>query len=134
MKTEEIHFFDLDTQACPYPAYKQLRDEAPVHQCPITGMYLVTRYDDVREVLTNTDNFSSKTGGRRGGPEREARTQLVNQLFEREGWLPAPTLAGRDDPEHKQMRSIFNQAFRPKVVQELDPEVRDIAYDLIDDF
>ncbi|MEM1436714.1 MAG: cytochrome P450, partial [Pseudomonadota bacterium] len=47
---------------------------------------------------------------------------------------PAPTLAGRDDPEHKQMRSIFNQAFRPKVVQELDPEVRDIAYDLIDDF
>lgn len=134
MKTEAIHFFDEQIQACPYPAYKQLRDEAPVHQCPVTGMYLVTRYDDVRTVLTNTDDFSSRTYGLRGGPDRERRTKLVNELFEQEGWLPGATLASRDDPEHKQMRAIFNQAFRPKVVQELDPEVRDIAYDLIDEF
>ena len=30
------------------------------------------------------------------------------------GWVPAPTLAGRDDPNHKQMRAMFNEAFRPE--------------------
>ncbi|MEM9744090.1 MAG: cytochrome P450 [Pseudomonadota bacterium] len=134
MDVEALHLFDTQVQACPYPAYKRLRDESPVHKCPASGMYLVTRYDDVRRVLTDPETFSSRTQGLRGGPESEARANAVTELFKSEGWVPAATLAGRDDPEHKQMRSIFNQAFRPRVVQELDPEVRDLAYQLIDDF
>lgn len=129
-----LHLFDVETQACPYPTYKRLRDESPAHRCPMSGMYLITRYDDVRRVLTDTETFSNRTQGLRGAADPTPRQQRVNDLFLAEGWLPAPTLAGRDEPEHKQVRSIFNQAFRPKVVQGLDPEVRDLAYELIDAF
>ncbi len=132
--TREIHFFDTDVQACPYPAYKQLRDEAPVHQCPKTGMYLVTRYDDVRTVLTDPESFSNRNETLFDANRPNPRQQRVLALFEAEGWVPAKTLAGRDDPNHKQMRAIFNEAFRPKVVQGLDPEVEQLAFRLIDDF
>jgi cytochrome P450 len=132
--TADIHFFDVDVQACPYPAYQRLRDEAPVHQCPKTGMYLVTRYDDVRAVLTDPETFSNRNETLFDPSQPNPRQQRVLALFEAEGWVPSKTLAGRDDPNHKQMRAIFNEAFRPKVVQGLDPEVEQLAYRLIDDF
>ena len=56
------------------------------------------------------------------------------QLFKEKGWVPAPTLAGRDDPNHKQMRSIFDQAFRPSKIKELEPKVENLSYELINDF
>ena len=129
-----VNLFDTETQRCPYPAYKELRDNAPVFKCPATGMYVVTRFEDVRRVLTDATNFINSTRAKGAATPTSDRQRAVAELFEAQGWLPAPTLAGRDDPEHKQMRAIFNQAFRPKVVNQLDPEVRDLAYSLIDEF
>ena len=129
-----VNLFDPETQRCPYPAYQQLRDEAPVFECPATGMFVVTRYEDVRRVLTEPKTFVSAASLRQTGAELSEQQKAVVDLFEREGWLPAPTLAGRDDPQHREMRAIFNQAFRPKVVAGLDPEVKDLAYELLDDF
>ena len=133
-KPPAIDLFDPETQRCPYPAYQSLRDDSPVFECPKTGMFVVTRFEDVRRVLTDPETFVSASNLRRAGAPVTARQQAVVELFESEGWLPAPTLAGRDDPEHRQMRAIFNQAFRPKVVSGLDPEVKALAYDLVDDF
>jgi len=129
-----VDLFDHETQRCPYPAYQSLRDDAPVFECPKTGMFVVTRFEDVRRVLTDPETFVSASNLRRAGAPVTERQQAVVDLFESEGWLPASTLAGRDDPEHRQMRAIFNQAFRPKVVSRLDPEVRDLAYGLLDGF
>ena len=38
----EINFFDTDTNDCPYHAYGKLRDDAPVWQDPVTGMWTLT--------------------------------------------------------------------------------------------
>ncbi|HAU22120.1 MAG TPA: cytochrome P450, partial [Erythrobacter sp.] len=62
------------------------------------------------------------------------RGMMVAARFQEKGWLPAPTLNGRDDPEHKQMRAMFNQAFKPSKIKEIDPKVETLAYDLIDEF
>lgn len=131
---DSVNLFDLETQQCPYDAYRTLRNDAPVYQCPHTGMYIVTRFDDVRRVLTDTDHFTNRLASLSDAAEPTPRQRRLNDLFKKEGWLPAPTLAGRDDPNHKEMRAMFNRAFSPKRVKELDPEVRDLAYRLIDDF
>jgi len=55
----QVNLFDLETQKCPYPAYKQLRDEAPVYNIAGTDMWVVTRYDTVREVLMDPQRFPS---------------------------------------------------------------------------
>ena len=58
-KTVEVNFFDVETNNCPYHAYKDLRDDAPVWKDPRTGMYVISRYDDVRAVVTDVERFSN---------------------------------------------------------------------------
>ena len=56
---EEISFLDPAIQADPYPAYRTLHKEMPVYQMPETGMYVVTKYADIREVIKNTKVYSN---------------------------------------------------------------------------
>ena len=47
--------------ADPYPTYAALRELAPVAWIPALNMYWVTRYNDVRSVLLDTDHFTTGT-------------------------------------------------------------------------
>ncbi len=134
---DEINLLDHGLQNCPYDAYEVLRDDAPVWQDPVTGFYVISRYEDLRKILRDTEHYvNSMSGGQGGSRERinAERADRMRKLYEDKGWLPAPTLAGRDDPNHKQMRAMFNEAFRPKKINAMDPFVRDTAYKLIDAF
>jgi len=128
---DRIDFFDPDVNQCPYPAYRTMRDEAPVWFDERLAMFHITRYDDVMMVLKDTERFRSGRKKRRGTDER---TQKILALYKEKGWVPAPTLAGRDDPNHKQMRGLFNHAFRPKRIRELEPRLAATAHELIDAF
>jgi len=142
MSKENINHSDVDltsnqVQQCPYSAYKTLRDDAPVYQDPKTGFFIVTRYEYVRELLLDTENFSSSFGAAAQKAESNINSDHVRQgvkLFEEKGWIPAPTLAGRDNPNHKEMRSIFDKAFRSSKIKELETIVEKTSYDLIDAF
>ncbi len=124
-----VDFFDRATNDCPYHAYQTLRDEAPVWFDARVGMWVVTRYDDVKMILLDTERFTSErpTSVRRGRLGEEVR-----RLYDEKGWYPAPTLAGRDDPNHKQMRTLFNHAYRPNRIKELEPTIRQYSRDLLD--
>lgn len=134
---DEINLLDVKLQNCPYHAYEMLRDEAPVWIDPITGFYVITRFEDIRKLLLDTKNFSNDMRGGQGGSREQldsARAVRMNTLYEEKGWVPGATLAGRDDPNHKQMRTMFNEAFKPKKIEGMDSFVRDTAYKLIDAF
>ncbi len=129
--TPEFNFFAPDLQEFPYDAYRTLRDDAPVWKDGVTGFYFITRYDDLRKVLLDTESFSNVRPKATLVPER---VQRMRKLYEEKGWLPEPTLAGRDDPNHKQMRAMFDVAFRAGKIKEVDPAVEQTAYKLIDAF
>ena len=123
---QPINFYDPEIQKCPYEQYKTLRDYHPVYQDPDTGIYHVSRYEDVRYVLSNHELFSGNVRGR-APSERQLK---VNNRFQERGWVPGPTLISRDEPNHKQMRAMFNEAFRPARINQLDPFVESTARDL----
>lgn len=131
-----VNFFDRATNDCPYPAYDTLRSEAPVWKDPRTGMVVLTGYDDVRAALLDTGTFPS--GGQRSSrpntPEAAERARKIHALYREKGWVPDRTLAGRDEPEHSQMRSLFDHAFRPSKIRLLDDFVASTAGRLIDSF
>ena len=56
---EEINFLDSALQNCPYEAYRILRDDAPIWKDPITGFFVISRFEDMRKVLLDTKNFSN---------------------------------------------------------------------------
>ena len=50
-------FLDPEFLKCPFPMFKQLRDDAPIMFMEQMGMYLVTGYDQAREILLSPDRF-----------------------------------------------------------------------------
>ncbi len=130
---DEVTLINPEIQECPFPTYDLLREEAPVFQDPVTGMFVVTRYQDLRKIALDYDNFSNQRYS--NDPEKHTPSQqLAYRLFKEKGWVPGASLAARDDPEHKQMRSLFDDAFRPKRIKEIEQSVEQLAYDLFDAF
>lgn len=148
--TDEISFFDPEVNRCPYPAYQKLRDEAPVWQDPQTGMFVITRYDDLRAILLDKETFTNRVGSAAGmtekavrpsDPEEAARhdaeaewARKIKQVYVDEGWETVPTLDALDAPEHSELRSMFQVAFRPSRIAELDPYVEALTVRLMDAF
>ena len=67
--------FSTEWRADPYPAYRALRKDAPVHRAPVSGFYCISRYEDVLSVLKRPELFSSRAmftvlmnGGKEGLP------------------------------------------------------------------
>ena len=122
-----VSLIDPEIQECPFPTYDLLREEAPVYKDPVTGMFVVTRYADLRKAALDYENFSNHRYS--NDPDFHTENQqLAHRLFEEKGWVPGASLAARDDPEHKQMRSLFDDAFRPKRIKEIEHEVEQLAY------
>lgn len=146
----QIDFFDPAIQDCPYDAYQYMRDQEPVYLDRATGMYNITRYEDIRKILLDTERYSNAVGqgannsGKALKPSdpEEARKQAeiaelaqqMTELYEQKGWVPAPSLDARDDPNHLQLRRLFDFAFRPQAIRDIDGFVDDLAYDLFDNF
>ena len=147
---QEISFFDPATNDCPYHAYKELRDEAPVWKDPTTGMYFLSRYEDIRTATLDAKRFTNRIGNAAGATEKgirpddpnlsdelRAELELEAELaakYQEHGWPTVPTLSGLDEPEHMQRRKLFDHAFRATRIKELDPFVEALANRLIDDF
>lgn len=148
--TKEISFFDPSTNDCPYHAYENLREEAPVWKDPHTGMYVLTRFEDIRAACLDRDRFTNRIGNAAGATEKGLRPddpslsdevrkeieleQELQSKYEEHGWPTVPTLSGLDEPEHMQRRRLFDYAFRGERIRELDPFVDGLAQRLIEDF
>lgn len=124
---------DVEVLECPYPTYDLLRAQAPVWQDPITGLFVITRYEDLRRICLDTERYSNVRPSN-DHANLTGNARMAYELFREKGWVPGESLAARDDPNHKQMRAIFDTAFRPGRIKELDSEVEALAYQLIDAF
>ena len=124
-----ISFADPEIQRCPFHAYDTLREEAPVYRDPVTGNYVLTRYDDVRKALLNVKTFRNRTGitATREDP-------AVRALYAEKGWLPLDTLVSNDPPDHRIYRTLVDKVFTPGRVSALEPRIEAIIEELIDGF
>ena len=127
---EDINFMDQDLMECPYHAYAKLREDKPVWKDPTTGFFVVTRYQDIRKVLMDPATFPSARN-KEDEQVDTGRAAKALELFRTKGWVPEPTLALRDNPDHANIRALFDHAFRASRIKTLDPFVRDLAYDLM---
>ena len=105
--------FDPAVIADPYPYYRALRDDAPCYECKEHGIYVLSRYQDVRTALADTARFSSTQGV---GYERR----------------PVPMMIAYDPPEHTRLRRIVAGRFTPRVLASWEPRIDQIASALLD--
>ena len=120
--------FDPGLRANPYPIYKALREEDPVHWSDFMKVWVLTRYDDIFATMRDHVRFSS---------ERARATNPFVQQMEavriRSGPVGrAPTMLSVDPPAHTRMRTLVNKAFTPRVVERIRPRIQEIADELVD--
>jgi cytochrome P450 len=94
--------------------YRRLRDEFPVYHDEKHGFWAVSRFEDVRSIASDADRFSSEG------------TSLGAGLL--------PHIQVMDPPRHNALRNLVSLAFTPRRVEEMEPRVRTIARELIDEF
>ncbi len=129
----DIDLTDQDFRECPYPGFELLREEAPVWYDERTKVFVVTRYGDIRAVMLDPKTFTS-IRPREADIVNAVRNERLMHAYKTRGWVPAPTLALRDNPEHDQMRSSYENAFRAAKLKELEPFVEQTAQELVDSF
>lgn len=137
MSTAEIDGTLLDpaTAACPFAYYAELREKAPVYRMPETGFYIISRYEDLKEVLSDPETYSNDILIEQLAGESVAHLgRMYDEYLDTIGWGHVQTLQRTDPPEHSRYRRLLNRALTPNVVKAMMPGVTRISDDLIDTF
>jgi cytochrome P450 len=127
----DLDYLAPDFAARAYEEYARLRETAPVHRVVLPdGMevWLVTRFDDARAVLTDS-RFSNDVRdaialGVTGHPELIQEDPVAGPMWS--GPLSA------EPPDHTRMRRAASPAFSPRRIELLRPRVEEITARLLD--
>jgi cytochrome P450 len=114
----------------PWPILAQARKEQPVFYSPDIDMWVVTRYEDIRQMLRDTETFSNEGANRMRTPVPENVTVPEGCPFPAVG----DSIANLDPPRHDDVRKLMQYAFTPRRINEFRPQIKAIAERLIDAF
>jgi hypothetical protein len=111
-----------DVLADPYPLFRRLRLEDPVHEDPEGRGWMVSRYDDVAKVLSDRRFSAQRMLVMRQGQDTSSAVQaaLARQML----FL--------DPPDHTRLRSLFTKAFTPQRMEALKPQVAGMVAQTLD--
>jgi Cytochrome P450 len=120
--TASATLYEGDFWHDPYPAYSALRTDDPVHRIELHGTpaWVLTRYDDVRAALA--DPRLSKDWRYTLPPEQRATAPGP----------PVKMMILMDPPEHTRLRKLVSRTFTLRRMEELRPQIRRLADELID--
>jgi cytochrome P450 len=111
----------------PFPAFEQLREQAPVYRSSVLGGWVLTRYDDVK--LAISDRRFSADRMRPFFAQLPAAKQCAYATLRDSisRWA-----VFHDPPEHTRLRGLMNKAFTPRSIERLEPRIRSIVDGLLD--
>ncbi len=108
-----MDFFSEAMRRDPYPVYDQMRNSSPVLHDPRSDLWMIFDYEGVKRALNDHDAFSS-----RAMPPGSSK--------------PLEWLVFFDPPRHTKLRAIIMQAFTPRLVASLEPRIRELSRELLD--
>ena len=118
--------FDPDFLINPYPQYELLRDQDPVHRTAF-GNLVVTRFDDVFEVLRNPNTSVDRDNTAEGMDRPEHIKKLQDASMDR-----PPSILMLDPPEHTRLRKLVQRTFTPRGIEKMRHLTTEIVEDLLD--
>lgn len=117
-----FHPLDPAFRRDPYPVYERGRLDHPalLHEGLPLRVVSVFRYDDCQAILRDAESWSNEF-------------PLARALGPAADDLPPPSMLGTDPPAHTRLRSLVNKAFTPRIVSRLEPRMRELADELLDE-
>lgn len=112
----DIDLFAPDAVADPYPLLAQLRAAGPAVYSTVHDVYVLTRYDDVRNAAENWQSFTSSHGAALT-PERNAQME--------------GSVLSTDPPEHDQLRAVLSDKLAPRGLAKVRDQMATYAERLV---
>lgn len=119
-----VSMLDPAIRADPYPLFARIRAHGPLVM-PGTNMVVLSAFAACEEVLRHPDSCSDSM-----------KSSVVQQLLESGAMPPRGNTPGflfLDPPDHTRLRKLAQQAFAPRVVRSLEPEINTMVDRLLDD-
>jgi cytochrome P450 len=119
----EFSLLDLTPEfiADPYPAYRALREHAPVKQMN-NGSYFLTRYDDLIAIYKNPKSFSSDK-------KLEFKPKFGDSLLYEHH---TTSLVFSDPPLHTRVRKLISGALTPRAIAGMESGLIKLVDELLD--
>jgi cytochrome P450 len=111
--TCDIDVLDRSFYLDPHPQYAWIRENRPIYWDEKHELWVLSRHADVQYVSTHADLFCSGKGIR--------PTQSVDL-----------SLVGLDGQRHTRQRRLLNQGFSPRIIRAMEPRVRQVVTELLD--
>lgn len=134
---------DSDAVRCPFPIYESLREQSPVAWSDRLHAWVVSRHDDILQVLRDPETFSSTMASgpssitplaRRIADDPAYPERTRRQARRRIALSESPVLLLCDPPMHRRQRGLVSAAFSPRRVTRMEPDIQRISHELIDGF
>ncbi|KYH27046.1 cytochrome P450 119 [Halalkalicoccus paucihalophilus] len=107
----------------PFGWYREMRENAPVRYDPGRNSWDVFRYADVKRILDDDSTFSV---------DPSKATDFVEPEGQGAG-LILDTMLFEDPPRHDELRGVVEDSFRPRAIRELEPRIRELTREILDD-
>jgi cytochrome P450 len=112
--------YDRDLLADPYPAFRRLRDDAPLYYNEEHDFWALSRFADVEAALKERGIFSSKRG-------------VILEMIKADFEMPPGTLIHDEPPLHTAHRQMLSRVFTPKAMAAIEPQVRAFCAERLDE-
>jgi cytochrome P450 len=109
-----MDLFSDEMRRNPFAAYDQMRSGAPVFHFAPLDFWMIFDFEGVKRALVDHDAFSSNLS-----------------LVPGQG-NPGEWFIFFDPPRHSKLRALISKAFTPRVVANLEPRIREISRQLLD--
>jgi cholest-4-en-3-one 26-monooxygenase len=131
MDESDIDLLDLDRfmEGIPHEWFTWLRHHAPIYHhpepAPGPGFWVFSKYDDVVAIGRDARRFSSDQA--RGG------VVVLEDIPPDPNYGSGSMMLTMDPPSHTRYRRLVNRGFTPRMIGMLEPHIREVTGQIIDD-
>src|SRR3954463_3736493 len=111
--------YDIGINADPYPAFRQLRDHAPVYYNERYDFWALSRHADVQKGLVDWQIFSN------------SRSPIL-ELIQSGAKMPSGVVLFEDPPVHTMHRGLMSRVFTPRQMAKLEDQIREYCARCLD--
>jgi len=105
----------------PFPIYRRLREESPVHYIERWDSWALSYFEDIWRASSDTEHLTATRG--------TSSPFLLTKAME-----AYPNLGHMDPPVHTELRSLIAPYFMPRRVRSLKEQIRGFVTECIDSF
>lgn len=121
----KIDFLNVDFIRNPFPVYKEIRETDPVYRFPMPNgqlAWVITKYQDAVEIL-NDSRFVTNYPGNNN--DSESKLPPHQEIISR-------NLLSVNPSDHRRLRRLVQNAFTPRMVEQLRGRIEEITNNLLD--